>query len=244
MHRDNQRVDRYTIVQREAVRTIPSVQGNEEPLMSCSCKAIRRVLAFVTALACAGTVSWSAEPGSLVEPFTSLYDAPPASSVPLSEQSLSNKDGWSRLEEEDATHRFQGCAVLMNDKIVAVLHKDAPDVDVYSRQVQGLKLCARLQPICGEKGVRNRLSRETVPGTFLLVQENTRSSVSLQVGFRSPRNQPCQITYEMNVGEPFIKTTAGAGVEKLRVHAPCRFAVIPDFFGDDIVVDASAISVA
>ena len=42
---------------------------------------------------------------------------------------------------------------------------------------------------------------------------------------------------------PFIKTTAGPGVEKLRVQAPCRFAVLPDFFGDDIVVDASTIPV-
>jgi hypothetical protein len=179
-----------------------------------------------------------AGPVSPVEPFTYLYDAPEASCVPLSEPRLLKKDGWSVLEEDDTTHRFEGCAVAMNDKIVVVLHKDTPDADVYSRQTQGLKPCARLQPVCAGRAGRADLKR-----TSLAIKENTQGSVSLEVRFQSPRNEPCRITYEMNVGEAFIKTTAGPGVEKLRVQAPCRFAVMPDFFGDDILVDASTISV-
>ncbi len=163
-----------------------------------------------------------------------LYDAPEASPVPLSAQRLAEKAGWSELEEDDTTHRFEGCAVLLNDKIVAVLRKGSPEVDVYSRQTGGLKLCARLQPVCDDR----RLPK----WTSLAIKENTRSTVSLEVGFRSPGNQPCHVVYEMSVGAPFIKTTAGGGVEKLRVHAPCQFAVMPDFFGDDIVIDASDIS--
>jgi hypothetical protein len=193
-----------------------------------------------------------AGPASAAEPFTYLYDAPQASSVPLSAQRLAEKEGWSELQEDDTTHRFEGCAVFLNDKIVAVLRNDVPDVDVYSRQTEGLKLCARLQPVCNEKGVRNLFCetpeaplRKKVPDTFFetVITENTRSTVSLEVRFRSPGNQPCHVIYEMSVGAPFVKTTAGSGVEKLRVHAPCRFAVMPDFFGDDIVIDASTISV-
>src|SRR5207247_6274504 len=47
----------------------------------------------------------------------------------------------------------------------------------------------------------------------------------------------------LGAGQPFIKTTASPGVETLRVQAPCRFAVLPDFFGDDILIDASAIPI-
>ncbi len=177
-----------------------------------------------------------ARAASTGEPFTILFDAPTASVVPLSEPALSKKDGWVRLAEDDTTHRFEGCAVMMNDKIVAVAHKETPDLDVYSRQPRGLKLCARLQPICDGGTDRRR--------TSLSVKENNPSSVSLAVGFRSPRGEPCRVTYELNVGGAFVKTTASAGVKKLRVHAPCRFAVMPDFFGDDIVVDASKISVS
>ena len=78
----------------------------------------------------------------------------------------------------------------------------------------------------------------------LAIRENTRSCVSIEVSLRSPGNKTGHIAYELNVGAAFIKTTAGAGVEKLRVGAPCRFAILPDFFGDDIVVDAAALSVS
>ena len=158
-----------------------------------------------------------------------------ASSIATSEEWLSKKAGWSKLEEDDTEHRFAGRALFTNDQIVAVLAADTADLDVYSRRTQGLKLCARLQPLCG---VGAPLAR-----TSISIKENTLASVSLEVGFRSAVNQPCHVTYELNAGRAFVKTTAGTGVRKLRVRAPCRFAVMPDFFGDDIAVDASTISV-
>jgi hypothetical protein len=74
--------------------------------------------------------------------------------------------------------------------------------------------------------------RQKVPDTFS-VQENTRSSVSLEVRWGSAGDEPCHVVYELSVGAPFLKTTAGGGVEKLRVRAPCRFAVMQDWFGQD-----------
>ncbi|MHC4400102.1 MAG: hypothetical protein ACYTG0_10525, partial [Planctomycetota bacterium] len=204
--------------------------------MGCLRKVLRCVLCLAAALASGGAASFCTEPVSAAEPFTYLYDAPEEEAVPLAAQRLSKKDGWLGVEEGDTTHRFEGCAVLMNDKIVAVLRKDTPDVDVYSRQTRGLKLCARLQPICGGRAGLER--------TSLAVKENTRTRVSLEVRFQSPSNEPCHVLYEMSIGEAFIKTTGGPGVEKLRVQAPCRFVVMPDFFGDDVVVDASTIPVA
>jgi hypothetical protein len=192
-------------------------------------------LGLAAAMVCAAAVCSFPANVLAVEPFTYLYDAPQASSAPLSEQSLAAKSGWLKLEEDDTSHRFRGSAVLVNDKIVAVLHKGTPCADVYSRQTRGLKLCARLQPI-GDGG-------GDLEPTSLAVRENTPSSVSIEVGLRSPRNEPCRVEYEINAGEPFVKTTAVAGVKKLRVRAPCRFAVMPDFFADDIVVDASTIPV-
>jgi hypothetical protein len=168
------------------------------------------------------------------EPFTRLYDAPAAVSVPLSEPRLSEKDGWTRLNEDDTTHRFGGCAVVMNDRVVAVLHRDAADVDVYAREGQSVTLCARLQPIGGGAVLEQ---------TSLSVEENTLGSVSLKASLRSADGEVRHVVYEINAGEAFIKATATAGVEKLRVRAPCRFAVMPDFFADDILVDAAAMRV-
>jgi len=197
---------------------------------------LRRVVVVAAAVLCAAAAVLCAEAASAAEPFTYLYDAPQASSVPLSGSSLEEKDGWSRLGEGDTAHQFKGCAVMMNDKLVAVLHKESPQVDVYSRQTRGLKLCARLQPLCG--------GRADLKRTSVAVRENSESLVTLEVGFRSPGNEPRHVIYELNLGGAFVKTTGGPGVEKLRVQAPCRFAVMPDFFGDDMVVDAAAIPVA
>jgi len=194
----------------------------------------RHVLSWTSVLVWGGALSWVG-PGSAAEPFACLYDAPEASCTPLTDERLAKKDGWTRLEEDDTAHRFHDCAVAVNDKLTAVLAKDGAAVDLYSRETQGTKPCARLLPICDGQGPAKR--------TSLAILENNRGSVSLEVAFRSPRDEPRKIAYEMTAGAAFVKTTAGPGVEKLRVQAPCRFAVLPDFFGDDIVVDASAISV-
>jgi len=203
--------------------------------MCFSSKVLERALGLAAVLACGPGLSFGAEPAAAADPAAYLYDAPKAPTPPLAEQWLSGSSGWSKLEEDDTSHRFAGCAVLLNDKIVAVLAQDAPRLDVYSRQTQGVKLCAQLRPVCD--------GGADLKSSSLTVKENTRSSVALEVGFRSPRNELHHVTYEIGAGAPFVKTTAGPGVERLRVEAPCRFAVLPDFFGDDIVVDASTIPV-
>jgi len=186
-------------------------------------------------LAYVGVALLPAGPVVAGEPFTQLYDAPAAAAAALSEKALSQKSGWLPVRENDTTHRIKGCAVFMNDKIVAVLQKDTPDVDLYSRQAQGLKLCARLEPVHSD-GTK-------LKQTAVAIRENTTNSVSLEVGLQLRDGKAGSIAYTLNIGKPFVKTTAAAGAARLRVHAPCRFAVMPDFFGDDIVVDAAALPV-
>jgi len=201
-----------------------------------ACIVLQRASAVVAALACVGAVVFRPGPVSAAEPFTRIWDAPVEAVAALSEPALSQKRGWLPVSEGDTAHRFNGCAVILNDKIVAVLRKDTPDVDLYSRQTHGLKRRARLQPVGRDDA--------TLKPTSLTVRENTTGSVSLEVAFQSPDQTPCRVTYTLTMGGAFIKTTATAGVARLRVRAPCRFAVMPDFFGDDIVVDAAAIPVS
>jgi hypothetical protein len=201
--------------------------------MRHSSKLLRCVWELAVVLVCGGGLSAAGESPSATEPFACLYDVAVASVDRLPAQGLSSQAGWTKLPEDDTSHRFAGCAVFLNDKVVAVLRKDAAEVNLYSRRAKELKLCARLQPVCdGSADLKQ---------TSLAVEENSRGAVALKVGFRSPQGALRHVTYELNAGAPFVKTTAGTGVEKLRVHAPCRFAVLPDFFGDDILVDASTI---
>ena len=203
--------------------------------MFCRRPARLRLCGVVLALAYVGPAIGHAAPAPAADPRTHVYDVPEQAIAPLSEKVLARKGGWLAIGEGDTAHRFKGCAVFLNDKIVAVVRKDSPGVDVYSRQTRGLKLCARLRPV--------RQDGTNLERTSLAVKENTTSSVTLEVGLRSPSRKPCRIVYKLNIGEPFIKTTAAGSAAKLRVEAPCRFAVMPDFFGDDMLVDAAAISV-
>ena len=121
----------------------------------------------------AGSLGWSVQSTMAADPSACLYDAPEQSAVPLTEAMLSEQNEWSRLDEDNTAHRFQGCCVLLNDKLVAVLAKDTPNVDVYSRQTRGLKLCARLQPLGGSVADFRR--------TSLTIEENSASRVAMNV---------------------------------------------------------------
>ena len=195
---------------------------------------LTRASGSLVAAACLGVVLLRAAAVSADQPSARLYDAPAEVTAGLSDKTLSQKSGWQQVREEDAAHRFKGCAVFLNDKVVAVLHAARAAVDLYSRQTRELKLCAQLCPLDGD-------GTEIDPAS-LAIKENTPSTVSLEVGLRSPGRAPRRIVYTLNVGEPFVKTAA-QGAAKLRVRSPCRYAVAPDFFGDDIVVDAAALPV-
>jgi hypothetical protein len=211
----------------------------------------------------AATLAWAfvaaaAESAATPDPATYLYDIPPALAEPLAAEWLPPAGGGARLEEDKLDHRFQGRPVLANDKIVAVLRQGTAELDVYCRLPQGGRHVARLQPICeGDERAKRAdgTPAPSPPGTRLratlprgergaisvTIKENTRTAVAIEVQFRSAGGEMRRITYALAAGGPFIKTTAGPGVQKLRVYAPCRFAVLPDFFGDDILVDARAI---
>lgn len=180
-----------------------------------------------------------AEPAAPVDPAVYVCDVPEASVVAAPNQPLPKPDGWVRLDEDDRGHRFAGSPVLMNDKIIAVFSKGSADVDVYCRQSAGSKRCARLEPVCRWEGD----NRQSPSGFSVTVRENSRSAAAIEVELRAPGGQSRRITYALDAGAAFLKTTAGEGVQALRVKSPCRYAVLPDFFGDDMLVDAAAIPV-
>jgi len=197
---------------------------------------LRRIVVLAAICASQAAASGGGEAVPVGEPSAYLYDAAEASVLRLAESWQPQQNGGARLDEDETAHRFAGCPVLANDRIVAVLRKDSPDIDLYSRRGQKVQSVACLQPMCdGTIGLQR---------TSVAIKANAPDAVSLEVGFRSPHGQSRRITYELNAGAPFIKTAVAGGVEKLRVQAPCRFAVLPDFFADDILLDASSIRVA
>ncbi len=71
-------------------------------------------------LAAGGWPCRGAEPIPKVDPLVYLLDGPEIFAAPLSEQGLAKLRDAGSLEEDDCTHRFVACPVLINDKLVAV----------------------------------------------------------------------------------------------------------------------------
>jgi len=133
----------------------------------------------VAVLAWGVAVGAVAESGAAPDPSTYLYDVPAASAQPLSGQWLPQSGGGAALEEDQTGHRFQGCPVLVNDKIVAVVRRETAELDVYCRLAEGVRRAARLQPVCD--------GGTALKATSLAVKENSRTAAAIEVVFRSPR---------------------------------------------------------
>jgi len=76
------------------------------------------------------------------------------------------------------------------------------------------------------------------------ILENNPGSVIVDATFKTTQGGSLTLSYDLKLGQVFVETRPRSGVTALRVEAPCRFAVLPDFFADDIVADAAELAVS
>jgi hypothetical protein len=207
---------------------VPSPQSRLSPGLNPRLKEFL-VAALLLGLVCAGA---GQEPKAQEAAGIAvrLFDCNASSSAPLTREALRGRAGWTEVAEGGATHRFKGDAVLMNDAIAVALRPGAPGLEVYSLGPQGAVLRGVLAPAMGAAGAT--LSR------FGIVQSNEGVGAA-DVEFSAQDGSAPALRCTLKAGEPVLQTEGRGGAAALRVEAPCRFAVLPDFFADDIVVDAS-----
>jgi hypothetical protein len=155
--------------------------------------------------------------------------------LPSAHSPLSTSDSarWAKLPEDETNHTFQGDAVLTNDRLVVCLRRGGDGAEVYSKRADAPAPRAVLLPVCETSDVRLASVR---------IVENTPSVVSVDAAFKSG-DATAVLRYELEMGGAFVRTEARSGASGLRVRAPSRFVVLPDFFADDIVIDAAEIPV-
>jgi hypothetical protein len=170
------------------------------------------VLLLLLALQRAGVAAW---------------DSGQASAEPLAAPAFAAKSGWTALAE--ATPSFKGDAVLTNGRLFVVARKASPSIEVYAVSPDGPVLRSRLT-IDGA----TRLERAALI-------ENSRTGACLEASFQTTRGAPSTATFRLTRGEVFVETVPGAGAERLRVESPGRYVVLPDFFADDMLVDATKV---
>ena len=75
----------------------------------------------------------------------------------------------------------------------------------------------------------------------LALVEAAKGAIALEVAGQTTKGVSVSVKLRLKKGNPALETVPGKGAARLRVEAPTRYVVFPDFFADDIVVDASKI---
>ncbi|MBN2451814.1 MAG: carbohydrate binding domain-containing protein [Lentisphaeria bacterium] len=163
-----------------------------------------------------------------------LYDTGRQAPAPLPGAALLAREGWTRVPEDALDHVFRGDAALVNDRIAAVFRRGAEGVEIYALGPGEPQLRATAVPLFG-----------TVPPTLQSWKtiENGMGEGTVEAAFTAA-GRANHLRCRLLLGQAFLETAADDPKTRLRVVAPSRFVVLPDFFADDIVIDARELPVS
>jgi hypothetical protein len=152
------------------------------------------------------------------------WDTGTAAAQPLSPETIEQKSGWKPVTSSEAARDLKGDAVISNGRLLAVARKHGQGIELYS--------IGSAKPIL-------RSSLLLVPGAKLdriALAESSRNAVGLEVASKSGTAR-----FRLKKAELMIEVQALSGTMTLRLECPSRFAVVPDFFADDILLDARTV---
>jgi hypothetical protein len=179
------------------------------------------VLGVMAALVGACGASFGQEAGARTRAGLSVWDTGKPSTEPLTPEAVEQKSGWQPIAGGEKADAFQGDAVLANGHLLAVARKGGTGLELYSLGTGKPVFRARLLLAPGAA-----LSR-------LALTENGRGAVALEAASGAGTAR-----FRLKKGAHFVEVQSVAGEAPLRVECPSRFAVLPDFFADDILFDA------
>jgi len=146
------------------------------------------------------------------------------------------RDSWERIDRGQTVPSFQGDAVMANGRILAILRKQGSAVDLYADDPAGgiWRASLRLLTRAGERA-------EHLDRVALL--ENTRSSARWEATYRTEGGATITTRLRIKKGGIAVELEPGPGAGRLHVESPGRYVVFPDFFADDILIDATKMPV-
>jgi hypothetical protein len=162
-----------------------------------------------------------------------VWDTGTPSANALSPTALSGKNDWSLVK----TGVFKGDAVVSNGWIAAVVRQQDSAIEVSAVKPDGAisRIRCRLQTDAGVPAVRvDRLT----------LVEQSRGSATLEVVFKTAAGASVGGKVRIKKGDVAVQFEPLAGAGKLCIECASRFVVLPDFFADDIVLDATHLPVA
>jgi len=166
-----------------------------------------------------------------------LFDTGVLSAQPLTAAALRAKSGWLQLPEDETEHAFRGDAVLLNDKLAAVLRTKGGGVDLFSiTPAGGYEPRTTLIPLAAGGAAPSAAS-----GLKIKILENNLGAVMLEASLATSDGTRMSLQCQLAVGQSILEIRPAAGVARLRLQMAPRYVVIPDFFGDDMVFTPSTL---
>lgn len=164
-----------------------------------------------------------------------VWDTGKPSAQPLTPAALAEKDGWTRVPRNE-TASFEGDAVITNGPLLVVWRQRNPAADVYSVVPQGAVSRVRLRLVAADGGPATHLERVSLV-------ENSRGAARLEASYGTAKGGALVAKFRLKRGDVSLEVEPGPGAGRLRVECPGRFVVLPDFFADDILINAGKIPV-
>jgi hypothetical protein len=130
---------------------------------------------------------------------------------------------------------FKGDAVLSNGRLTLVVRKQGSAAEVYSESADGAAERCQLLLVAANGDPAIRLDH-------VKLTENAKGAVTLDVAYQTAKKAEVAAKIRIKKGDVALEAQPGAGAGRLRIESPGRFVALPDFFADDIVVDARKIS--
>jgi hypothetical protein len=165
-------------------------------------------------------------------PFAGIavWDTGQPSADPLAPSILATRQGWKQVPSQEKLATFTGDAVVTNGRLLAVFRHSNAAVEVYSLGSGTPVERFRLELLTAAGDATERLEG-------LSLVENSKGAACLEASYKSANGTAMTARFRLKRGEVFTHVEPGIGTSQLRVDCPSRFAVLPDFFADDILID-------
>ena len=153
----------------------------------------------------------------------------------LEPSALAGKNDWKAMPFGETADSLKGDAVLTNGQVVAVLRKNDSAAEIHAVKPDGTVARVRMRLMTAAGEPADHLKR-------VAVVENTRGAACLEATFATAKGTEVAARFRIKRGDVSLQVEPGTGAGKLRVECPGRFTILPDFFADDITIDATRIA--
>jgi hypothetical protein len=160
-----------------------------------------------------------------------IWDTGQASAESLLPSAVRAQKGWTAVETGKTGSSLEGDAVITNGRLTAVARKQSRSVALYA-DGPAVPMLLLLVGAGGEYSAR--LERMTIA-------ENSRAAVCLQIAYRTAEGTELEGKFRLRRGGVALEVEPLTGAERLQATCLGRFLVLPDFFADDIVLDAEKV---